>query len=86
MIPLFHDFRGERVLVFGGGRVGYRKTRRFAREATVVVVGAEFDEEFRAFDEFEEPDEHRKSTSEARAPRSSGRTSRRGMWIRGSKE
>lgn len=61
MIPLFHDFRGERVLVFGGGRVGYRKTRRFAREATVVVVGAEFDEEFRAFDEFEEPDEHRKS-------------------------
>ncbi|WP_423745705.1 bifunctional precorrin-2 dehydrogenase/sirohydrochlorin ferrochelatase (plasmid) [Haladaptatus sp. SPP-AMP-3] len=46
MIPLFHDFRGERVLVFGGGRVGYRKARRFAREAEVVVVAARFADEF----------------------------------------
>ncbi|WP_303645356.1 NAD(P)-dependent oxidoreductase, partial [Haladaptatus sp. W1] len=46
MIPLFHDFRGERVLVFGGGRVGYRKARRFAREAEVVVVAAAFADEF----------------------------------------
>jgi precorrin-2 dehydrogenase/sirohydrochlorin ferrochelatase len=47
MIPLFHDFEGERVLVFGGGSVGARKARRFAREAEVVVVAPEFgDREF----------------------------------------
>lgn len=46
MIPLFHDFREERVLIFGGGRVGYRKARRFAREASVVVVGSSFVDEF----------------------------------------
>jgi len=47
MIPLFHDFEGERVLVFGGGSVGSRKARRFAREAEVVVVAPEFgDHEF----------------------------------------
>ena len=39
MIPLFHDFDGETVVVFGGGSVGARKARRFAREASVVVVG-----------------------------------------------
>ena len=39
MIPLFHDFDDETVLVFGGGPVGARKARRFAREALVVVVG-----------------------------------------------
>lgn len=42
MIPLFHDFEGETVLVFGGGAVGARKTRRFAREARVVVVSPTF--------------------------------------------
>ncbi|WP_415382358.1 precorrin-2 dehydrogenase/sirohydrochlorin ferrochelatase family protein [Halosimplex sp. TS25] len=42
MIPLLHDFGGETVLVFGGGRVGARKARRFAREARVVVVSPEF--------------------------------------------
>lgn len=42
MIPLFHDFSGETVLVFGGGAVGARKTRRFAREAHVIVVAPEF--------------------------------------------
>ncbi|MFC6733459.1 MULTISPECIES: bifunctional precorrin-2 dehydrogenase/sirohydrochlorin ferrochelatase [unclassified Haladaptatus] len=42
MIPLFHDFHGETVLVFGGGAVGARKARRFAREATVVVVSPDF--------------------------------------------
>ena len=47
MIPLFHDFTGERVLVFGGGGVGARKARRFAREAEVLVVAPEFgDREF----------------------------------------
>ncbi|WP_129113106.1 precorrin-2 dehydrogenase/sirohydrochlorin ferrochelatase family protein [Halegenticoccus tardaugens] len=49
MIPLFHDFDGETVLVFGGGPVGARKARRFAREARVVVVAPTFaDREFGA--------------------------------------
>jgi precorrin-2 dehydrogenase/sirohydrochlorin ferrochelatase len=42
MIPLLHDFTNETVLVFGGGPVGARKARRFAREARVVVVSPEF--------------------------------------------
>ncbi|MDR9382052.1 MAG: NAD(P)-dependent oxidoreductase, partial [Natronomonas sp.] len=42
MIPLYHDFTDETVLVFGGGPVGARKARRFAREAAVVVVSPEF--------------------------------------------
>ncbi|QDX40650.1 bifunctional precorrin-2 dehydrogenase/sirohydrochlorin ferrochelatase [Salarchaeum sp. JOR-1] len=42
MIPLAHDFRGEAVLVFGGGRVGARKARHFASEADVLVVSPEF--------------------------------------------
>lgn len=42
MIPLLHDFAGETVLVFGGGSVGARKARRFAREAHVVVVSPSF--------------------------------------------
>jgi precorrin-2 dehydrogenase/sirohydrochlorin ferrochelatase len=47
MIPLLHDFTGQTVLVFGGGPVGARKARRFAREARVVVVSPEFaDREF----------------------------------------
>ncbi|WP_256686645.1 precorrin-2 dehydrogenase/sirohydrochlorin ferrochelatase family protein [Halococcus qingdaonensis] len=47
MIPLLHDFSGEAVLIFGGGPVGARKARRFAREARVVVVSPAFtDAEF----------------------------------------
>lgn len=42
MIPLIHDFEGERVLVFGGGPVGARKARHFGDEATVVVVSPQF--------------------------------------------
>ncbi|MFC6955549.1 precorrin-2 dehydrogenase/sirohydrochlorin ferrochelatase family protein [Halorubellus litoreus] len=42
MIPLYHDFTGERVLVVGGGSVGARKARRFATEADVVVVSPGF--------------------------------------------
>lgn len=42
MIPLVHDFSGSTVLVFGGGAVGARKARRFAREARVVVVSPAF--------------------------------------------
>lgn len=44
MIPLVHDFTDETVLVLGGGAVGARKARRFAREATVIVVGPTFPE------------------------------------------
>lgn len=43
MIPLCHDFTDETVLVFGGGSVGARKARRFAREAEVVVLSPQFD-------------------------------------------
>lgn len=43
MIPLYHDFTGETVLVFGGGPIGARKARRFAEEARVVVVSPAFD-------------------------------------------
>ncbi|WP_435124403.1 precorrin-2 dehydrogenase/sirohydrochlorin ferrochelatase family protein [Halobaculum sp. D14] len=43
MIPLLHDFVGETVLVVGGGPVGARKARTFAREADVVVVSPAFD-------------------------------------------
>jgi len=42
MLPLVHDFEGERVLVFGGGPVGARKARHFATEARVVVVSPAF--------------------------------------------
>jgi len=45
MIPLYHEFADETVLVFGGGPVGARKARRFAREADVVVVSPEFTED-----------------------------------------
>lgn len=45
MIPLLHDFTDVPVLVFGGGRVGARKSRRFAREADVTVVSPEFADE-----------------------------------------
>jgi len=42
VIPLMHDFEGETVLVLGGGAVGARKARRFAAEATVVVLSPAF--------------------------------------------
>lgn len=42
MIPLLHDFSEQTVLVFGGGSVGARKARRFAREADVIVVSPTF--------------------------------------------
>lgn len=42
MIPLYHDFTDETVIVFGGGSVGARKARKFSREASVIVVSPEF--------------------------------------------
>lgn len=44
MIPLLHDFSDETVFVVGGGPVGARKARTFAREARTVVVSPEFAE------------------------------------------
>ncbi|QZP38896.1 precorrin-2 dehydrogenase/sirohydrochlorin ferrochelatase family protein [Halobaculum magnesiiphilum] len=44
MIPLLHDFTDETVLVVGGGPVGARKARTFAREARTVVVSPAFAE------------------------------------------
>ena len=46
MIPLYHDFSDETVLIVGGGSVGARKARRFVREARVVVVSPAFDDRF----------------------------------------
>jgi precorrin-2 dehydrogenase/sirohydrochlorin ferrochelatase len=45
VIPLLHDFTGARVLVFGGGGVGARRARTFAREASVIVVSPTFADE-----------------------------------------
>lgn len=45
MIPLLHDFTDDRVLVFGGGRVGARRARTFSHEASVIVVSPTFTDE-----------------------------------------
>ncbi|MFB6085510.1 MAG: bifunctional precorrin-2 dehydrogenase/sirohydrochlorin ferrochelatase [Halodesulfurarchaeum sp.] len=50
MIPLFHDVRGKRVVIFGGGRVAARKADLFAPEADVVVVSREFDDRLAEID------------------------------------
>ncbi|MDZ7849639.1 MAG: bifunctional precorrin-2 dehydrogenase/sirohydrochlorin ferrochelatase [Halodesulfurarchaeum sp.] len=50
MIPLFHDFQGKEVVVFGGGRVAARKASLFGSEADVVVVSREFDDRFAEID------------------------------------
>lgn len=47
MTPLYHDFEGETVVVFGGGTVGARKAAGFADAARVVVVSPRFDERLR---------------------------------------
>lgn len=48
MTPLYHDFAGETVVVFGGGSVGARKARGFDEAARIVVVSPEFDERLRS--------------------------------------
>ncbi|MBM4237473.1 MAG: bifunctional precorrin-2 dehydrogenase/sirohydrochlorin ferrochelatase [Euryarchaeota archaeon] len=48
MLPLMIDFTGRRVVVFGGGEVGLRKARYFAREAKVVAVSLDFVDGFRS--------------------------------------
>ena len=44
MTPLYHDFAGEAVLVFGGGAVGSRKAGGFNDASRVVVVSPQFAE------------------------------------------
>ncbi len=46
VIPLYHDFSDETVLVFGGGSVGARKARRFVSQTRVVVISPAFDDQF----------------------------------------
>ena len=46
MLPVFIDLRGRKVVVFGGGRVGFRKASFFAEEAEVTVVSRSFCDEF----------------------------------------
>ncbi|GAA0728292.1 precorrin-2 dehydrogenase/sirohydrochlorin ferrochelatase [Halorubrum trapanicum] len=48
MTPLYHDFAGETVVVFGGGSVGARKARGFDEAARIVVISPEFDERLRS--------------------------------------
>jgi precorrin-2 dehydrogenase/sirohydrochlorin ferrochelatase len=42
MIPLVHDFAGERVVIVGGGSVGARKARLFGNEAETVLFSPDF--------------------------------------------
>ncbi|MDD1683469.1 MAG: bifunctional precorrin-2 dehydrogenase/sirohydrochlorin ferrochelatase, partial [Methanoregula sp.] len=42
MIPLFIDFSGRRIVIFGGGAVAARKAAYFADEARVLVVSRSF--------------------------------------------
>lgn len=50
MIPLFHDFHGKQVVIFGGGPVAARKAALFATEAEVKVLSREFDDRFSEID------------------------------------
>lgn len=45
MLPVFIDLRGTKVVVFGGGKVGFRKASFFAEEADVTVVSRSFCDE-----------------------------------------
>lgn len=42
MIPLFVDFSGKKVVIFGGGDVAARKAALFSREADIVVASRSF--------------------------------------------
>ncbi len=42
MIPLFIDFSGRRIVIFGGGDVAARKATYFSGNADVVVVSRSF--------------------------------------------
>jgi siroheme synthase-like protein len=46
MLPLILDLNGKKIVVFGGGEVGFRKASFFEKEADVVVVSRTFCEKF----------------------------------------
>ena len=46
MIPLMHDLKGKKVVIFGGGDVGLRKARYFLEECRVTVISMDFCEGF----------------------------------------
>lgn len=46
MIPLFIDFTGRRIVIFGGGDVAARKAAYFSGTAQVMVVSRSFVPEF----------------------------------------
>jgi len=46
MLPVFLDLSGKRIIVFGGGEVGFRKASYFAEEADVMVVSRTFCNKF----------------------------------------
>jgi precorrin-2 dehydrogenase/sirohydrochlorin ferrochelatase len=56
------------VVVFGGGSVGARKARRFAREASVVVISPAFDERFETDEELAAVDRIRAAPEPAEVP------------------
>ncbi len=41
-LPLYIDFSGKKVVIIGGGAVGYRKARYFCGISEVVVVSKDF--------------------------------------------
>ena len=42
MIPLMHDLKGKKVVIFGGGDVGLRKAEFFLAECSVTVISMDF--------------------------------------------
>lgn len=50
MIPLVHDLREKKVVIFGGGPLGEHKARLFAGQAEVIVVSTRFREGIKNLD------------------------------------
>jgi len=44
-LPLFIDMEGRKVVVFGGGSVGFRKASLFAEYAETAVISIDFSAE-----------------------------------------
>jgi precorrin-2 dehydrogenase / sirohydrochlorin ferrochelatase len=46
MLPLMIDFSGKKVIIFGGGDVGFRKAAYFCDQADVSVISRSFSDPF----------------------------------------